>query len=547
MTDARIKKLEIIGRGTYGIVRKLPGICNEKKTTVAVKFFFSEQISSGFLNLREIDIHRYLQSEFISRTMAINTFSYKFYPRDASLEKRDFLALMTELADCDGSKYFEQRNYSTRTALILSSQLLAGIGHMHRRNICHRDIKPGNVLIFGADTDHPILKICDFGFSTYMASNSILSPNVNTPWYRAPESSWGLPDYKLESDIWCVGCTIYEIFTGDILMSHVKETENPGIYMEGCLKVIPTEWTIEDQVRYRGYKKNSEILVRGSKEIRKILPKHDSFMPRFRAKSKFQINDGNLWLAANEILKECFNYNYRHRIDAIDLLMSPHFDEIREYVNSTETIINKDRDRVGEIIEFSITETDNEEKVAFFTEALSVLSHKPFRIFFHAVDLANRYLTIYPGFADKDDLFSSCIYLFEKYFAIMTIPENPEVFFFRKFTQAEITDLVNQTITEEQEPNPDSTSIDFRIRHMDRFVYDFEKIIIDKEYFDGLKIYRVGPYEMQDDYIHELSEEQIRRLFLEFLKISNWCDFSYRYMYRELCKELFKITPISRH
>jgi glycogen synthase kinase 3 beta len=43
---------------------------------------------------------------------------------------------------------------------LYSYQLLRGIAYIHAVGICHRDIKPQNVLV---DTSSHILKICDFG------------------------------------------------------------------------------------------------------------------------------------------------------------------------------------------------------------------------------------------------------------------------------------------------------------------------------------------------------------------------------------------------
>ena len=84
-------------------------------------------------------------------------------------------------------------------------QILQALEHIHERKVLHRDIKPDNILVsYDADI---VCKICDFDLSIFM-SNEYESV-VYTPWYSAPETF--NCHYSDKSDMWSVGCIIYEL------------------------------------------------------------------------------------------------------------------------------------------------------------------------------------------------------------------------------------------------------------------------------------------------------------------------------------------------
>ena len=90
-------------------------------------------------------------------------------------------------------------------------QLCRSLAYIHSLGVCHRDIKPQNLLV------HPethLLKLCDFGSAKILVKGE---PNVSyicSRYYRAPELIFGATDYTCCIDVWSVGCVLAELLLG---------------------------------------------------------------------------------------------------------------------------------------------------------------------------------------------------------------------------------------------------------------------------------------------------------------------------------------------
>lgn len=93
--------------------------------------------------------------------------------------------------------FFEIRGifYMTTVVFMLQLymyQLFRSLAYIHSLGICHRDIKPQNLLL---DPDSGVLKLCDFGSAKHLVKGE---PNVSyicSRYYRAPELIFGAIDY----------------------------------------------------------------------------------------------------------------------------------------------------------------------------------------------------------------------------------------------------------------------------------------------------------------------------------------------------------------
>ena len=75
-------------------------------------------------------------------------------------------------------------------------------------NIFHRDIKSANILL---TKNYEEIKLGDLNVSK-ISKSGLASTQTGTPYYASPEV-WKDQPYDLKSDIWSLGCVLFEIIT----------------------------------------------------------------------------------------------------------------------------------------------------------------------------------------------------------------------------------------------------------------------------------------------------------------------------------------------
>lgn len=98
----------------------------------------------------------------------------------------------------------------------IALQVCRGIYYLHHKKIIHRDIKPENILLNSKFQ----VKVCDFGLSKAINLASELMTTrgriraCGTQSYMAPEIILNNEEATIHSDIWSMGCTLTELYTG---------------------------------------------------------------------------------------------------------------------------------------------------------------------------------------------------------------------------------------------------------------------------------------------------------------------------------------------
>jgi glycogen synthase kinase 3 beta len=93
-------------------------------------------------------------------------------------------------------------------------EFISSLKYLHGQGICHRDIKPHNILV-NATTG--TVKLCDFGCSKRLVEGEPNIQYICARYYRAPEIVFSWAYYTCAIDMWSAGCVMAEMFTGDPL------------------------------------------------------------------------------------------------------------------------------------------------------------------------------------------------------------------------------------------------------------------------------------------------------------------------------------------
>jgi glycogen synthase kinase 3 beta len=198
--DIVIDKNDIIGSGAFGEVF----LAKIKKTgiKIAIKKVFQDERYKN----RELSIMKELDHPNIVKLLSF------YYSKS---KKGVYLNCLMDYVPQTLSHLIHYNKYNnTKFPLILiklfSFQMLKSIGYLSSLGICHRDIKPQNILI---DPSDYTLKLCDFGCAKHLNKGEKNISYICSRYYRPPELVLGATEYTTQVDVWSMGCVIAELVT----------------------------------------------------------------------------------------------------------------------------------------------------------------------------------------------------------------------------------------------------------------------------------------------------------------------------------------------
>lgn len=211
------------------------------------------------------------------------------------------LYLITKCYTCNLRTLLLEEKLSNFQTKNIVKKISQGISNLHKKGICHRDLKTENILVDLVNED---VCVADLGSAKEFTNETKggIAYICSRP-YRAPELLLGHTDYDLQIDIWSMGCIIFELlttgkkrlFTGD---------SGKSVLMEVISYLGPP--TKED-LQGLGEKRTISIVSKiSNKELDATLdPKSD--------------------LELRAYMKECLRWNPQKRADINKWLQSDYF------------------------------------------------------------------------------------------------------------------------------------------------------------------------------------------------------------------------------
>ncbi|AWU74037.1 uncharacterized protein C5L36_0A06310 [Pichia kudriavzevii] len=293
----------MVGHGSFGEVHLINILPDNKKA--AVKRVLQDK---RFKN-RELETMKMIKHKNI-----VNLLSY-FYKTNEKDEVYLNLVLEYVPETLYTATYWYISRGKTMPSLevkLYSYQLLRSLNYIHSLGICHRDIKPQNLLI---DPINCTLKLCDFGSAKIL---NPLEPNVSyicSRYYRAPELIFGARNYTTKIDLWSAACVIAEMVLGHPLFPGQSGIDQ----LVEIIKLLGTPTRDEIEALNPNYIDHRFPLIK-SIPFSKIFPQVEPQLCEF--------------------FKVVFKYSPSVRISAIQGMAHAYFDQLRGESFSNSTLPN---------------------------------------------------------------------------------------------------------------------------------------------------------------------------------------------------------------
>lgn len=182
-------------------------------------------------------------------------------------------------------------------ALKIAKQVLSSLQEAHGRGVVHRDMKPGNIMLFDRVGDRDVVKVLDFGIAKFISNDNEATSDhaakedltvagriVGTPRYMAPEQIRG-GAISPSTDLYSVGLILYEMLTGKQAISGDSTISLIALQLSPDSAIDPQDPLVPEVLRpilLKATSKEAEERFASAKEFVEAL---DAVLPMFEGGS----------------------------------------------------------------------------------------------------------------------------------------------------------------------------------------------------------------------------------------------------------------------
>ncbi len=265
---AHYEILEVVGQGAFGTV--LRAFDEKLQRVVAIKVMAPELAATSPARKR-----------FVREAQASAAIRHEHVVSVYSVEEKPIPYLVMEYIPGVTLQHRldEKGPLDVPTVLRLGTQIAEGLAAAHAKDLIHRDIKPGNILLEAGMRDR--VKITDFGLARAADDASMTQSGTiaGTPMYMAPEQALG---HKLDqrADLFSFGSVLYQMASGRppfrasstlaVLKRLTEDTPRP------IREIIPEAPTWLCDIITKLHAKNPDERYQSAREIADVLANCES-------------------------------------------------------------------------------------------------------------------------------------------------------------------------------------------------------------------------------------------------------------------------------
>jgi glycogen synthase kinase 3 beta len=286
----------VVGHGSFGVVVRAT-VQEKEGETVAIKKVLQDKRYKN----RELQIMQQIAHPNIVEL------KNNFYTNG---DKADEVYLNLVLEFVPDTVYRVSRHYTKLKQTLpyiytklYTYQILRALSYIHSLGICHRDIKPQNLLL---DPNSGVLKLCDFGSAKMLVKGEPNVAYICSRYYRAPELIFGSTTYTTAIDIWSVGCVLAELLLGQPLFPGESGVDQ----LVEIIKVLGTPT---------------------KEEIQAMNPTYTEYkFPQIKGHPWSKVFKSRTPPEAIDLVGKLLSYTPTDRYTALEACSHPFFDELRD-------------------------------------------------------------------------------------------------------------------------------------------------------------------------------------------------------------------------